>query len=106
MTAFAALVKDTHGFISAANLHLHKVGLIVIALTANGHGPIDIFPRQSPWPICFQTLPFYLRISLALMHGKNNSVGIAKKIAIVFAMCCLRSMFTVVLYCIVLSGAV
>ena len=48
MTALAALVKDTHGFIGAANLHLHKVGLIVIALTANGHGPIDIFPSGRP----------------------------------------------------------
>ena len=48
VTAFAALVKDTHGFIGAANLHLHKVGLIVIALTTNGHGPIDIFPSRRP----------------------------------------------------------
>ena len=45
-STFTALVKHTHGLISASNLHLHEVGLVVRALGAVSHGLINILPRR------------------------------------------------------------
>jgi hypothetical protein len=46
MTAFAALVKNTHGFIGRSNLHLQKICLLVIAVGTCCHGSIDMFPGR------------------------------------------------------------
>lgn len=46
MCTLDTLVEDTHGFISASDLHLHKVGLTVIAGWTNRHGPVNIFPSS------------------------------------------------------------
>jgi hypothetical protein len=44
MAALGAFVKNAHGFIGTANLHLQKVSLVVVAGWTDGHGPIDIGP--------------------------------------------------------------
>jgi hypothetical protein len=44
MTAFATLVKDTHGFIGAPKLHLQKVRFSIAALGTHTHCSIHIFP--------------------------------------------------------------
>jgi hypothetical protein len=46
VAALGALVKDAHGFVGTANLHLQKVGLVVIAGGTDRCGPIDIGPRR------------------------------------------------------------
>jgi hypothetical protein len=49
VTTLYTFVEDTHGFIRGSNLHLHKVGLVVITGGTDGHGPIDVFPgRRAP----------------------------------------------------------
>lgn len=46
IVALGAFVKDAHGFVGTADLHLQKVGLVVIARGTDRHGPIDIGPRR------------------------------------------------------------
>lgn len=48
VAAFGALVKDAHWFIGTANLHLQKVGFVVIAGGTDGRGAIDIGPGLCP----------------------------------------------------------
>jgi hypothetical protein len=47
MCTLDAFVKDTHGFIGTPDLHLHKIGLVVMAGRTCRCGSIDIVPGGS-----------------------------------------------------------
>jgi hypothetical protein len=44
IVAFCTFVKDTHGFIGTADLHLQKVRLVVVARRTYRHGAIHVGP--------------------------------------------------------------
>lgn len=74
-----AFVKDTHRFVRTANLHLHKVGRIVMTRWTNGVGAIHVFPGRRPTQNVVHLLALTGGLrgvpALTLVHGAGVGTG-------------------------------
>ena len=72
MRAFGTLVKYTHGLISAPDLHLHKVSLVVIATGTDSHGSIHILPGRGTTQNIVHHLAFWVHfVTSAIVNGTS-----------------------------------
>ena len=72
-----ALVKNAHGLVRAAYLHLHEIRLPEATSRTYRHGPIDVLPRVRPPQYVVDLLPIW-RVRL-LYLGRRDGLRVGAR---------------------------